>query len=153
MIGETQNNRGYAGIGLYCPKNSINVGATLRAAGVYGAAFVAVTGNRYHRAATDTMKDYRHMPLLQVDDLHSVVPFDCVPVAVEILPGARCLFDYSHPERAFYIFGPEDSSLGARVLEWCRDVVYIPTRRCMNLAATVNVVLYDRAQKTRRPPP
>lgn len=28
-----------------------------------------------------------------------------------------------------------------------RDVVYVPTNGCMNLAATVNVVLYDRAAK------
>jgi tRNA(Leu) C34 or U34 (ribose-2'-O)-methylase TrmL len=26
-------------------------------------------------------------------------------------------------------------------------VIYIPTRYCMNLAATVNVVLYDRMAK------
>ncbi len=26
-------------------------------------------------------------------------------------------------------------------------VVYVPTRHCMNLAATVNVVLYDRLSK------
>ena len=44
-------------------------------------------------------------------------------------------------------FGPEDGTLGPEILAWCRDVVYVPTRYCMNLAATVNVVLYDRAAK------
>jgi tRNA(Leu) C34 or U34 (ribose-2'-O)-methylase TrmL len=70
-----------------------------------------------------------------------------VPVAVELIPGARSLHDYVHPERAFYVFGPEDSSLGKDTLKWCRDVVYIPMNGCSNLAATVNVVLYDRASK------
>lgn len=87
------------------------------------------------------------MPLFQVDDLRSVVPYDCVPVAVDLIDGAIPLNEYEHPERAFYIFGAEDQTLGDRVLSWCRDVAYIPTRSCMNLAATVNVVLYDRCVK------
>lgn len=31
------------------------------------------------------------------------------------------------------------------------DLVAVPTRFCMNLAATVNVVLYDRLAKSERP--
>ena len=45
--------RGFAAIGLYNPKNTINIGSTLRAAGCYGAAMVAVTGRRYGRVPTD----------------------------------------------------------------------------------------------------
>ena len=68
-----------------------------------------------------------------------------------LIPGAQSLADYKHPERAFYIFGPEDGTLGERVLSWCRDVVYVPMEAgCMNLAAIVNVVLYDRASKARK---
>lgn len=52
-----------------------------------------------------------------------------------------------HPDRALYIFGPEDGSLDKEIRDWCEDVVYIPTTGCMNLAATVNVVLYDRMAK------
>lgn len=138
--------RGFAAIGLYNPKNVINIGSTLRAAGCYGAAMVAVTGRRYGRVPTDTQKAYKHIPLLHTDDLHSVIPFDCVPVAVELIPGARPLdANYAHPERAFYVFGPEDGSIGKSVTSWCRDTIYIPTSLCMNLAATVNVVLYSRA--------
>jgi tRNA(Leu) C34 or U34 (ribose-2'-O)-methylase TrmL len=108
---------------------------------------VAKTGQRYSHHSTDTMKAYRHLPLLQVDDLFEVVPHDCVPVAVDLLDGARCLTDYVHPERAFYIFGPEDGTLGRAITGRCRDKVYVPTAFCMNLAATVNVVLYDRMAK------
>lgn len=142
--------RGYAAIGLHMPKSAHNVGSVLRAAGCYGAAMVAATGARYGRAATDTMKAYRHLPLITCDDLHSVIPFDCVPVAVDLVEGARDLATYTHPERAFYIFGPEDGTLGSAITSWCRDVVYVPTNGCMNLAATVNVVLYDRAAKATR---
>jgi len=139
--------RGFAGIGLYHPKTNENVGSALRAVKCYQADFLAIVGKRYQQSCTDTTKQWRHTPLLQVDDLQSVIPYSCVPVAVEIVEGASSLFDYKHPERAFYVFGPEDGTLGKNVLSWCRDVVYIPTDHCMNLAATVNVVLYDRAMK------
>lgn len=145
-----QQLRGYAAIGLHMPKTRANVGSVLRAAGCYGAAMVAATGQRYHRAGTDTQASYRHLPLIQTDDLHAVVPYDCVPVAVDLIDGARPLQTYVHPERAFYVFGPEDGTLGKAVTSWCRDVVYIPTKHCMNLAATVNVVLYDRMVKRWR---
>ena len=142
--------RGYAAIGLHRPKTPENVGSVLRAAGVYGASLVATSGIRYRRSRTDTMKAYRHVPFLEDVDLHSVIPFDCVPVAIDLINGAKSLFDYVHPERAFYIFGPEDSTLGKQITAWCRDTVYVPTRGCMNLAACVNVVLYDRMLKQKQ---
>ena len=142
--------RGYSAVGLHNPKTPANVGSALRAAGCYGAAMLAMTGQRFRRAATDTASAWRHLPLIKTDDLRSVIPFDCVPVAVDLVPGARSLASYVHPDRAFYIFGPEDGTLGPDVLAWCRDVIYVPTEGCMNLAAAVNVVLYDRMAKEER---
>lgn len=142
--------RGYSAIGLHMPKTPANVGSVLRAAGCYGAAMVATTGKRYTRAPTDVGKQYLHMPLFNVDDLRTVVPFDCVPVAVDLIEGAKSLTTYHHPERAFYVFGPEDGTLGPEITSWCRDVVYVPTAWCMNLAGCVNVVLYDRMAKRER---
>lgn len=139
--------RGYVCVGLDNPKNSINIGSTLRACGIYKAQMLAVTGKRYNTASTDTMKHVRHLPLLQVDNLRDVIPYDCVPVAVELIDGAIPLPEYVHPERAFYIFGAEDNTLGDRILSYCRDVIYVPMDGCMNLAAAVNVVLYDRLAK------
>lgn len=139
--------RGFYGVGLDNPKYEINIGSALRACGVYGANFLATSGTRYKRVPTDTMKHYRHLPLFQVENLHDIIPFDCVPVAVDLIDGAIPLPEYKHPERAFYIFGAEDATLGKRVTDWCRDIIYIPTDGCMNLAATVNVVLYDRLSK------
>lgn len=139
--------RGFCAVGLVNPKTGPNIGGVMRAVGIYGAALLVIEGDRFKRIPTDTMKAYRHTPVLNAD-LRDSIPFDCVPVAVDLVPRAKPLMDYVHPERAFYIFGPEDSTLGARTLEWCRDVIYVPTNGCMNLAACVNVVLYDRMAKS-----
>jgi len=139
--------RGYAYIGLDNPKSSINIGAALRAVDVFGADMMAISGKRYSQSCTDTRKQFRHTPLLQVKDLYDVIPFDCVPVAVDLVEEAIPLTTYVHPERAFYVFGAEDATLGEQVISWCRDVIYVPTNGCLNLAACVNVVLYDRMVK------
>jgi len=139
--------RGYAAIGLDNPKTEANVGSAMRAVGVYGAKLLVISGKRLKAGCTDTMKHHKHIPMLNVDDLFDAIPHDCVPVAVDLIEGAKSLVGYKHPERAFYIFGAEDATLGARVLSRCKDVIYIPTSGCMNLAATVNVILYDRLAK------
>jgi len=146
---------GFSCIGLINPKSPENVGAIMRAAGCYGAASVFYTGTRYDRAkqfVTDTKRVSDHIPLIGVDRLQDVLPMGCIPVAIEMVEGAVPLPRYRHPRRAFYIFGSEDEQLAKtrEIREWCRDVVYIPTVGCMNLAASVNVVLYDRLAKGNR---
>ena len=140
----------YACIGLFNPKSPENVGSVMRAAGCYGINSVYYTGKRYDLAksfCTDTEKRHLEIPLIGVEDLIKTVPLDCVPVAVELAEGAKSLVDYKHPPRAFYIFGPEDNSLKKKVTDLCRETIYVPTDGCMNLAATVNVILYDRLAK------
>ena len=142
--------RGFFCIGLFNPKYAVNVGSVMRAAGCYGAVSVMYSGTRYKKGkqlVADPQKFHRHIPLFHVEDLHDVIPYNCVPVAVELVETAQSLVPYKHPERAFYVFGAEDGTLGKKVLNWCRDTIYIPTTACMNLAATVNVVLYDRLAK------
>lgn len=141
--------RGYAAIGLYMPKTEANVGGAMRAAYCYGAALIAIQGRRFRRLSTDTQKAWRHIPVLEVKDLRDALPFDCQPVCVELVDDARCLTIFTHPERAFYIFGPEDGSVPEE-LSKCYTTVRVPTDFCMNLAATVNVVLYDRRAKEMR---
>ena len=121
--------RGYACIGLDNPKTSANVGSAMRAVGVYEAAFLAYSGKRLNSGCTDTAKFYRHIPFFRVADLHQIVPFGCVPVAVDLIESAIPLNKYQHPERAFYIFGAEDATLGDRVVSWCRDIIYVPTKQ------------------------
>lgn len=139
--------RGFAAIGLWNPKTAANVGSALRAAHCYDVSLVAIQGERYRRSHTDTTKAWRHIPMLQTPDLLESIPYDAVPVAIELVEGARSLVSYTHPERAYYLFGPEDGSLPPKLVAKCRDVIYVPTEHCMNLAACVNVVLYDRRAK------
>lgn len=140
--------RGYACIGLKNPKVQGNVGSILRIAYNFDTALVAIEAPRTKiRESTDTMKCYRHKPVVVVKDLFDVLPFDCVPVAVDLVDGAENLLTYRHPERAFYIFGAEDQTLGASVINRCRDVIQVPTKYCMNLAVSAGVIMYDRMLK------
>lgn len=140
--------RGFAAIGLVRPKTKENVGSVLRAAHCYGASLVAIQGDRTEvRSITDTFKTWRHLPVLRGDDLKALIPYDAVPVAVDLVEDAESLVTFKHPQRAFYVFGPEDGTLGKAILYWCVHRVMVPTRDCMNLAASVNVVLYDRLAK------
>lgn len=140
-------NRGFATIGLYNPKTNENVGAVMRAAMCYEASLVLVHGQRYTRARTDTTTGYRHIPLQQSDDLIASAPYGSTLVAIEFDDKAISLPNFTHPDSAYYIFGPEDGSIPKEVVSKCKHVVYVPTSFCMNLAACVNVVLYDRLAK------
>lgn len=138
-------------IGLVNPKSPSNVGAVIRAAGCYGAEAVFFTGRRYGLAArfhTDTKDASRTIPLKGVDCLVESAPKDTRIVCVELVEGAVPLPEFRHPERALYIFGPEDGTISQDVIDRADAVVYVPTVGCMNLAATVNVLLYDRMAKS-----
>ena len=143
--------RGFAAIGLVRPKDDNNIGGVMRAAFCYGAAMVAIQGARTpFTSSMDTPRAWKHMPVLRGDDLFALAPVDCAPVAVDLVDDAVDLPAFQHPPRAFYIFGPEDGTLGRAHLDRCAYRVMAPTRNCMNLAATVNVVLYDRMAKAAR---
>jgi tRNA(Leu) C34 or U34 (ribose-2'-O)-methylase TrmL len=143
--------RGFAAIGLVRPKHTENVGGAMRAAFCYGAAMIAVEGDRTAvTSCLDTVKAWRHIPVLRGEDLFSLVPYDAIPIAVDLVEDAKPLPSFQHPQRAFYVFGPEDGTLGKKHLDRCALRIQVPTRSCMNLAATVNVVLYDRMAKAER---
>lgn len=126
----------------------------MRAAGCYQVDGVIYTGKRYDRAAkfhTDTKSITRNIPLNHVDNLLDSA-LDKVPegariVCVELVEGATPLPQYQHAASAVYIFGPEDGSVSQEDIDRADDVVYVPTIGCLNLAATVNVLLYDRMAK------
>jgi tRNA(Leu) C34 or U34 (ribose-2'-O)-methylase TrmL len=146
--------RGFACIALDNPKTMENVGGVLRAAACYGVAQVIMSGTRLRkgiRHGTNTSRAERHMPVLRLDDVLGAVPFDTQVVAVDLIDGAIPLPSFCHPERALYVFGAEDATLGRRITDRAQHVVYIPTRACMNLSACVNVLLYDRLVKRGAP--
>ncbi|MCC2615357.1 RNA methyltransferase [Aestuariibacter halophilus] len=141
---------GTVSLGISNPKNAENMGSVLRAAKCYGVSAVWFTGQRFHYARrfnTDTQQAARQIPTVGCDDLLAMRPRGASIVAVELVEGATPLPAFEHPDNAYYLFGPEDGSLDQTTLDGCDAVVYIPTNGCMNLAATVNVLLYDRLAK------
>lgn len=146
--------RGYAAVALWNAKTSHNIGGVFRAAGCYSADLIVVGGvrrvNYLKYLSTDTQRAWRHIPVIEADDPFDVMPLGSIPVAVDLVPGAYSLVNFVHPQRAFYIFGPEDGTLRERITSRCKYKVMVPTTMCMNLAATVNVILYDRLAKQQR---
>lgn len=143
--------RNKAIIGLVNPKSPSNIGMIMRAAGCYEAEEVVYSGNRYNKAKkfhTDTQNSVDHIYLSHQENILDGVPKNYAIVGVELVEGAIPLMDFVHPEQAFYLFGPEDGSLTQEQVDACDYVVYIPTVGCMNLACTVNVLLYDRLAKS-----
>lgn len=143
-------------IGLSNPKDITNVGSVMRAAGCYQADQVLYSGKRYDRAtkmSTDTQKASTSIPLINIDSLGlesfiDAVDADTKIVCVDLVQGATPLPAFHHPEKALYIFGPEDGTIAQNVIDRADYVVFVPTIGCMNLAASVNVVLYDRLAKS-----
>jgi tRNA(Leu) C34 or U34 (ribose-2'-O)-methylase TrmL len=138
-------------VGLTDPKSPSNVGAVMRAVGCYQADEVCYTGVRYARAAkfhTDTKDASRKIPLTAVESLVQQREAGQSIVCVDLVEGAIALPDFKHPDNALYIFGPEDGTIEQSVIDNADAVVYVPTIGCMNLAASVNVVLYDRLAKS-----
>lgn len=137
-------------IGLTNPKSPVNVGLVMRASGCFGVDAVFYTGERYDRAApfnTDTQNASLSIPLTWVQSLPGDLADSTQVVCVELVEGAIPLNEYQHPDKALYIFGPEDGSIHQTVIDQADAVVFIPTNGSLNLAAAVNVLLYDRRAK------
>jgi len=140
--------RGYCGIGAEGVSKSANVGALLRTAHAFGAAFCFTIGAGWDARAgrrSDTADTPAHVPLWRFPDAASVqLPRECVLVGVELLDEAVDLPSFRHPLNAAYVLGPERSGLSDEVRARCRHVVRIPTRFALNLAVAGALVLYDR---------
>jgi len=149
---------------LINPKHGRNVAVALRAASCYGAHQVWFTGNRVELEVEqkkrlpreERMKGYKDVDIIQYEYPFERFERGVVPVAVEVRKNSETLFDFEHPDRAVYVFGPEDGSIPPHLLQHCHRFVVIPTRHCLNLATAVSTILYDRAlkhyQKTGEPP-
>lgn len=142
-------------IALVNPKYARNVGAVLRLASCYGVKQLWMSGNRINDDPSmakrlpreERMKGYKEVDLIQYDKFLDLFPNDVIPVAVEVRENSEPLYTFDHPEKAVYVFGPEDGSIPRVYLQHCHRFVVIPTRHCLNLATAVATVLHDRAYK------
>jgi tRNA(Leu) C34 or U34 (ribose-2'-O)-methylase TrmL len=143
-------------VALIDPKYPHNVGAALRACSCWGISQLWWTGSRVKLDVAkgqrlpreERMKGYRNVQMT-IDD-HVFDRFSrgsVTPVAVELLAAAESLVTFEHPEDALYVFGPEDGGLPKAVRLQCHRFIFLPSHHCLNLAAAVNVVLYDRRFK------
>ncbi|HST76459.1 MAG TPA: RNA methyltransferase, partial [Acetobacteraceae bacterium] len=130
--------RGYFGIGVEGVSKSANVGALLRTAHAFDAAFCFTVGAgwdaREGRLA-DTADTPGHVPLWRFSAIEELnLPQGCVLVGVELLDSATDLPSFRHPLNAAYVLGPERSGLSPAMLARCRHVVRVPTRFSLNLS-------------------
>lgn len=170
-----------AAILLVNPKTPYNVGAVIRACAIFDVPTLRWTGSRISTAEgrrlagtqlkcrnkprlprEERMKDYVGVDwreardgdvwLEPADVIPGFAARGFIPVAVEVRDESESLEDFVHPEKALYVFGPEDGSIGGPTLAFCHRFVRIrtPHRTPLNLAAAANVVLYDRLCKRPR---
>lgn len=137
---------------LINPKYPHNVGAVVRAASCYGISQVWFTGDRVSEALTgkkrlpreERMKGYGDVDLINFDYPLDAFPPGTVPIAVELGKDFVPLPFFVYPKNEIYVFGPEDGSIPSTILGLCHHHVYIPSYHCLNLAAAVYTILYDR---------
>ncbi len=148
--------RGYFGIGVEGVSKSANVGALLRTAHAFGAAFCFTINAGWDARIgkeADTADTPAQVPLWRFPNVAALgLPAGCILVGVELLEGATDLPSFRHPPNAAYVLGPERAGLSPALLNRCRHVVRIPTRFALNLAVTGALVLCDRLLQHGRLP-
>ena len=146
--------RGYFGIGVEGVSKPMNLGALLRTAHAFGAAFAfAVAPDLSYREArrSDTSATPEHLPFYTFSGPTALMlPRGCALVGVELLDEASALPSFRHPQQAAYVLGPERGSLSAELVALCDFVVRIPTRFCVNLSVAGALVMYDRMVSSGR---
>lgn len=143
--------RGYYAIGIERGKNTLNVGTLWRSSFIFGAAFIFTIGKRYPQQASDTVKAWRHVPMMEfasADDFLAHRPFDCQLVVVELDERAKPISEFAHPERAIYVLGAEDQGVSKRVRDSAQAIVQLPGEFCLNVAVAGSIVQFDRFEKS-----
>jgi tRNA(Leu) C34 or U34 (ribose-2'-O)-methylase TrmL len=145
---------------MHNPKYPHNVGAAVRACSCFNSSLIIFTGDRvsltpegkkgYRLPREERMKGYKHVQLMNDNYPFNRFTRDVTPVAVEVRENSEMLPHFIHPPNPVYVFGPEDGSIPQIYLKHCQRFLVIPSPFCLNLAAAIYVVLYDRMSKILR---
>ena len=144
--------RGYFAVGIENPKKEVNIGTLWRSAYSFGASFIFTIGNKYHKQSSDTTVAYKSIPLFHYTsfgDFYEKIPLDSYLVGVELLPEAREIKNFCHPDRAIYLLGNESVGLSKEALDKCHLLVKIPGKYCLNVSIAGTILLYDRINKSK----
>lgn len=139
------------------PKYAHNVASAIRCCSCYGLDTVIWTPDRSgdlrvnpeqmeRLPREERMKGYKSVYWEANKRPFDLFP-DAIPVCVELVPHAENLAQFSHPEKAVYVFGPEDGSVPQVFRKFCHRFVFIPSAHCLNLSVALGTVLYDRRAK------
>lgn len=142
--------RGYSGIGIFQNKNQINIGLLLRTAAIYGNDFIFTIGEHYSYQKADVTRSHLNIPTFNFETFEqfkkSIHPNTKI-VGVEMVKRAKYLHEFSHPDRAMYLLGSEDTGLPDHILKDCHDIVKLPGKVSLNVGITGSLILYDRCVK------
>jgi hypothetical protein len=104
-------------------------------------------GKKNRLPREERMKGYKDVQLVNTDYPFDRFRPDIPVVGIELTTSSAPLTFFEHPDEVLYVFGPEDGSINRSFRRHCHEMLYIPAKHCLNLAAAVYVVLYDRVHK------
>ena len=137
----------YFEIGIYHPRNQLNIGTLWRSAYQLGAAGIFSIGRPYRNQSSDTARTMENIPLrsyLNFDEFMKNRAVGAVLVGIEI--GGTPLASFTHPKQAIYLLGSEDNGFSKQVLGACNEVISIESIRSAsyNVAVSGSIVMYHR---------
>ena len=137
----------YFEIGIYHPRNQLNIGTLWRSAYQLGAAGIFSIGRPYRNQSSDTARTMENIPLrsyLNFEEFMRNRAVGAVLVGVEI--GGTPLASITHPKQAIYLLGSEDNGFSKQVLGACNEVISIESIRSAsyNVAVSGSIVMYHR---------
>lgn len=139
--------RGYFLVGIFNPRFDTNQGTLWRTAYQLGASEIFTIGSIRNNYSGDTFGSYKHIPYRNyrsIEHLIDLKPERCALIGIE--QGGKSLESFSHPERACYLLGNENTGLPKEILKQCDGIVSLNgiQSNSYNVAVAGSIVLYHR---------
>jgi tRNA G18 (ribose-2'-O)-methylase SpoU len=138
------------GIGIYYPKNKLNLGTLFRSAYSFGASYTYTIGRKYSTQCSDTVKSINQIPhyhYFNTDDFLDHMPKSSRLIAVELDENAKPIKNFCHPKQACYLLGSEGMGIPKTLLDQCYQIVQLPGTYCHNVSVAGSIILFDRINK------